>query len=108
MRRLLEWRVEIDHDWSLKPGVYGRGLERQLPADIWSDFASTYVGPDSEDNWAALFHLMALFRRVAMEVGGALGYAYPQPLDDRVGVYLDAVRKLPRGFGPGHAEDAKA
>jgi aminoglycoside 6-adenylyltransferase len=107
MRRLLEWRVEIDHDWSLKPGVYGRGLERQLPADIWSDFASTYVGSDSEDNWGALFRLMALFRRVAMEVGGALGYAYPQPLDDRVGAYLETVRKLPRGVEPGHAEDAK-
>ena len=66
------------------------------------------MGPDSEDNWAALFHLMALFRRVAMEVGGALGYAYPQPLDERVSVYLDAVRKLPRGVEPGQAKDAKA
>ncbi len=107
MRRLLEWRVEIDRDWSLKPGVYGRGFKRQLPADIWSDFASTYVGPDIQDNWTALFRLTTLFHRVAMEVGGALGYAYPQPLDDRVSAYLDAVRKLPSGVEPTHAEDAK-
>ncbi len=108
MRRLLEWRIEIDQNWSVKPGVRGRGLKQQLPADIWSDFASTYVGPAIEDNWAALFRLTTLFRRVAMEVGDALGYAYPQPLDDRVDAYLDAVRKLPRGVEPTHAEDTKA
>jgi aminoglycoside 6-adenylyltransferase len=54
LRRLLEWRVEIDHDWSLKPGRSGRGLERSLPSDIWLELASTYVGLDLEDNWAAL------------------------------------------------------
>jgi aminoglycoside 6-adenylyltransferase len=95
MRRLLEWRVESDHDWSVKPGVYGRDLKRLLPAEIWSDLAATYVGPEIEENWAALFRTTALFRRVAIEVGGALGFAYPQQLDDRVSAYLDAVRKLP-------------
>ena len=34
LRRVLEWRIELDHDWSLRPGAYGRGLERLLPADI--------------------------------------------------------------------------
>lgn len=95
MRRLLEWRIEIDHDWSVKPGVNGRGLERWLLADIWSDLAGTYVGPISEDNWGALFRLTMLFRRVAIEVGGILGFAYPRSVDDRVSAYLDALRRLP-------------
>jgi len=95
LRRLLEWRIELDHDWSLKPGAYGRGLERLLPADIWSELASTYVGTDIEDNWNALFRLTALFRRVAREVGGALGYPYPQQIDDKVTAHLEAVRGLP-------------
>lgn len=107
MRQLLEWRIEIDLDWSVKPGWQGRGLKRQLRADIWSDFASTYVGPNIEDNWAALFRLTTLFRRVAMEVGSALGYAYPQALDDWVSAYLDAVRKLPRNGSPPHAQGTK-
>jgi len=96
MLRLLEWRIELDHDWSLKPGVFGRGLERWLPADIWSDLASTYVGPSIEDNWSALFRTTALFRRVAVEVGRALGYAYPQRLDDQVIGHLNEVQELPR------------
>jgi aminoglycoside 6-adenylyltransferase len=94
LRQLLEWRIELDHDWSLKPGVKGRGIERLLPADIWSDFANTYVGSEIEENWAALFRTTTLFRRVAKEVGGALGYMYPQPLDDQVTTYLKAIQKF--------------
>ena len=34
---MLDWRIEIDHDWSLKPGWFGRGLKQLLPAETWSD-----------------------------------------------------------------------
>lgn len=95
MRRLLEWRMEIDHDWSIRPGVYGRGLKRWLPSDLWAELERTYVGPEIGENWEALFCTTALFRRVAKEVGSALGYAYPQSLDAWVSDYLRAVRQLP-------------
>jgi aminoglycoside 6-adenylyltransferase len=95
LRRMLEWRVEFDHDWALRPGVYGRGLERRLPADVWSQLASTYVGTEIDDNWEALFRTTALFRRVASEVGDALGYPYPRDVDDAMTARLEAVRKLP-------------
>jgi aminoglycoside 6-adenylyltransferase len=97
LRRFLEWRIEIDHEWSLKPGAYGRGIERLLPADIWSELASTYVGIEAENNWSALFRTTALFRRVATEVGDALGYTYPQDVDDAVTAQLERVRELPPG-----------
>jgi aminoglycoside 6-adenylyltransferase len=95
LRRMLEWRIELDQDWSWRPGAYGRGLERRLPADIWSELADTYVGTDIEDNWHALFRTTALFRRVATEVGAALGYAYPLEVDDAVTAQLEGVRQLP-------------
>jgi len=99
LRRVLEWRIELDHDWSLRPGAYGRGLEQHLPADLWSKLASTYVGTDTEENWSALFVAIALFRRVATEVGAALGYAYPDRVDEGVTAYLAAVRQLSRPRG---------
>jgi aminoglycoside 6-adenylyltransferase len=95
LRLMLEWRIEIDHDWSVKPGVLGRGLKQLVPADTWSELESTYVGAGSEENWAALFRTTALFRWVASEVGEALGYAYPQQVDDQVTAYLEGVRRLP-------------
>jgi aminoglycoside 6-adenylyltransferase len=95
LRRFLEWRIELDRDWSLRPGAYGRGLERLLPPDLRDELASTYVGAGVEDNWNALFRTTALFRRVATEVGDALGYRYPQEIDDAVTEQLRAVRSLP-------------
>ena len=65
MRRLLEWRIEIDQHWSVKPGVYGRGLKQLLPPDIWSKFTSTYGSLDFEETWVALDLAIALFRQVA-------------------------------------------
>lgn len=92
---LLEWRIELDHGWTWKPGIVGRGLKRALPPDLWSAFERTYVGPGIEENWEALFAMTALFRRAAIAVGQALGYTYPQELDDDVTAYLEEARRLP-------------
>jgi aminoglycoside 6-adenylyltransferase len=96
LRRMLEWRIEIDHEWLLRPGAYGRGLERILPSDVAEALAQTYVGTDVEENWIALFETTALFRRTASEVADALGFRYPIDVDEGVTALLEAVRRRPR------------
>jgi aminoglycoside 6-adenylyltransferase len=96
LRQLLEWRIEIDHNWSWKPGVAGRGLKNHLDSRSWSEFANTYVGEGIDENWDALFKPAVLFRRMAKEVGDALGYRYPSDLDERVTSYLRGIRNLER------------
>ena len=91
---LLEWRVEIDRDWSWKPGMAGRGLKRALPPDLWAAFERTYAGPGIPENWDAAFAMTALFRQVARKVGQALGFAYPEAMDRGVSAYLEEVRQL--------------
>lgn len=93
---MLEWRMEIDHNWSVKTGVYGRGLKRRLRPEIWAELESTYVGAGIEENWEAFFRAIALFRKVAIEVGDHLGYSYPHDLDRRATDYFRRVRSLPR------------
>jgi aminoglycoside 6-adenylyltransferase len=92
LRRLLEWRVAIESGWSFVPGPYGRGLERHLPDEIVSALPATYGGYAAEETWSALSHLIELFRPIAREVADALGYAYPQEIDDRMTAYLANVR----------------
>lgn len=53
-----------------------------------------YVGADREQNWNALLGMITLFRRIAREMGQALGYGYPEELDQRVMTYLELVRSL--------------
>ncbi len=84
LRPMLEWRMELDHHWSVPARILGKGLKKRLPPELWSQLEDTYAGADIAANWEALFRTMALFRRVAMEVGERLGYAYPLDLDQRV------------------------
>jgi aminoglycoside 6-adenylyltransferase len=92
LRRILEWRIEIDHHWSVKPGAYGKGLKKLLKPSIWTEVEQTYVGPAIEDNWDALFRTISLFRKIAKEVAGSLEFRYPDELDERVARYLQKVR----------------
>ena len=94
LRKMLEWRMEIDHNWSARCGAYGKGLKKRVRPEIWSELESTFVGAGSEENWAALFKTVDLFRQVAMEAADHLGYTYPQGLDQRVTRYLQKVKIL--------------
>ena len=89
---MCEWCIEIDHQWSLKLGPYGRGLKRWLRPDLWAELEQTYTGHDSESNWNALFRSIDLMRRVATEVGDVLGYHYPDELEQRARKYLRWVK----------------
>lgn len=96
LRRMLEWSIEIDHAWSLKPGALGRGLKAHLKPDIWAEVEATFAGADIEENWEALFRTTALFRRIASAVAADLGYVYPRDLDRRVTTYLLSVKSIER------------
>jgi aminoglycoside 6-adenylyltransferase len=93
---VFEWRIEIDHNWSLKPGPYGRGLKQRLRQDLWADLEQTYTGAELESNWTALFQTINLMRRVAIEVGEAMGFHYPDELEQRVRIYLHRVKDFDR------------
>ena len=93
---MFEWRIQIDHNWSLKPGPYGRGLKQRLRQDLWAELEQTYTGAELESNWTALFQTINLMRRVAIEVGEAMGFHYPDELEQRVKIYLHRVKNLDR------------
>jgi len=97
LRPMLEWRMEIDQQWSVKPGPYGRGLKKWLRPDLWAGLENTYTGAGLEANWEAMFRTVALFRQVAIEVGDRLGYSYPRDLDRRAVAYLQKVKDLEHG-----------
>jgi aminoglycoside 6-adenylyltransferase len=92
LRQMLEWRVELDHGWSLKTGALGKGLKKHLSPERWSQLESTFAGASIEENWTALFATVRLYRQVASEVADWLGYSYPHDLDRRVEAYAEQIR----------------
>lgn len=94
LRPMLDWRVEIDHDWAVKTGVNGRGLKGRLPHEIWDRLERTYAGAGLEENWNALLAALDLFRDVATEVAVGLGYEFPEAMHRGVRAYVEQVRRL--------------
>jgi aminoglycoside 6-adenylyltransferase len=94
LRKMLEWRMDIDRNWSFKSGAGGKGLKKQVDPALWAELGQTYVGPGLAENWDALFKTIALFRKVANEVAGGLGYQYPSAIDQEVTAALQRVKEL--------------
>lgn len=93
---MLTWLVEIERQWTLRPSLYGRGLKQWLRPALWADLEACYTGPGWEDSWAALFNNLALFGKVAREVGQGLGYAYPEDTHRRASAYLQKIKEQDR------------
>ena len=100
LQPMLDWRVEIDHGWNHKPGTIGKGIQKVLPTALWRQVSATYVGADVDENWEAMFLMMKVFGAIAREVGDALGYRYPQELEDRVTELVEAMRSGVFANGP--------
>jgi len=95
LRRMLEWRVASERDWTFRPGVLGRSLRRHLDERTWQELEATFTGADIASNRSALYVTIALFRRIAMELADRLGLTYPTALDVGVSRYIESV------LGPG-------
>lgn len=92
LRQLLEWRLEIDHDWALRPGPHGRGLERQLDQTTWDELSKTYVSIEPNANWDALIRLASTFGRIGREVSHELGFSYPANTEKHMTERLQRLR----------------
>ena len=96
LRRMLEWQMEIDHNWDIKLGAYGKGLKKWVRPEIWVELERCFTGANIEENWVALYKTIDLFRKVSVEVSQHLGYTYQYELDRRVVQYLHSVENLDR------------
>ncbi len=94
LRQMLEWRIEIDHGWSVPVGHLGKGLKKWLRPDLWAQLELTYAGANIDDNWAALAATLALYRQVALEIAAYFGYIFPETLYQRVCVYVKQIEAL--------------
>ncbi len=89
---MLEWKIGLETGRWEKSGHYGKGLKKRLDEGTWQELESTFCGPGNEENWQALWNTVMLFRRMAQEVGGKMGFSYPQDMDDRTVNYLKNIR----------------
>ena len=95
--KMVEWYIGTQTNWTANPNKHGRWFKHFLDAETWAELESTFAGPSLAENWAAMFNMMALYRRLSQIVGQSLGYDYPFDLDQGVTAYLKQMQALERG-----------
>ncbi len=88
LHRLIEWYIGMQKGWEVDTGVWGRKFKKFLDIETWQEFELTYAGPQKEENWAAFFNMVGLFRKLARTLGEHLGYNYPHQVDEDVTEYF--------------------
>lgn len=94
LRPMLEWRMEIEHDWNLKPGPYLRRIQTYLRPDLLAELEQTYTNLNPAATWEALYTTIALMRKTALEVAEHLGFTYPETIEQQILNHLEKVRHL--------------
>ena len=92
LRTIIEWYIGLQQNWTVNTGVLGRKFKRYLDDEIWSEYESTFAGSSIEENWAAFFNAVALFRKLANIVAEGLGYEYPSQTDREMTEYYSRIR----------------
>jgi aminoglycoside 6-adenylyltransferase len=95
LRRVLEWYVSSQQNWTFSPGVLGRGLQNHLSKEMWQALVETFVRLEVGEMWDALFNTITLFRDVSKRVADSLSLHYSQTVDEEVTAYLKQIQMMP-------------
>ncbi|ASZ12862.1 aminoglycoside 6-adenylyltransferase [Chitinophaga pendula] len=86
--QMVSWKIGVEHQFAVSFGKAGKLMQRYLPEALYKDILTTYVGYEPEENWQALLRLADLFKALAHDVGGALGFVINREDEENVMTYL--------------------
>jgi aminoglycoside 6-adenylyltransferase len=93
---MLAWYIEIETQFSVNPGKFGKYFKKYLKPELWEMFEKTYSDVAYDNTWEALLTMCDLFRIAALAVSEYFGFEYPHEDDKRVSAHLEHVRGLPK------------
>jgi len=92
LRRMLEWHARATKGPDCDTWMRGRFLEEWADERAVEQLRYAFAHYDEADVWRALVVTMDLFRWVALETAGRLGYPYPALGDERATEFVCQLR----------------
>lgn len=96
LRRLLEWKIGAEKEFSVSVGKSGKYMKNYLSEETYERYLSTYSVGDVKSLWNSVFCMCDLFEETARELCGSLGYYYDDTEAANSRAYLEHVSTLPR------------
>ena len=96
---MLEWHTRASRGWETDTWMEGRFLAEWTDPDTWAALHEVFGHFDAADSWRALWASVALFRRLATDTAGLLGFIYPAALDEQISGFVETLDDTPRTVG---------
>ncbi len=90
---MLEWSERSLHGWDYQTEHLGIRMKEWVEPEVWTHLAGTFAHFDAADSWKALDVTMGLFRGLAQETAGRLGYRYSKHLDEGLSPYVVSLQR---------------
>ncbi len=88
--RMIEWHARAKHGWNYDTWFRGRFFEKWADPQVLRQMRDVFSYYDEADSRRGLLAAMGLFRTVALETAGRLGYSYPEKADMQVTEWIRA------------------
>ena len=95
LKRLLEWKMGIENNFSVSAGKSGKCFKKYLPEETYRQFLATYSIAEIESIWNSVFEMCDLFQSTAVELSKKQKFVYDFEQAENSLNFLQHVRKLP-------------
>lgn len=94
LKRVLEWKIGIQTNFTKSPGKSGKYIKKYLSKNEYQAFLSTYPIPEIDKVWDSAFKMCDLFDQTAKEVSGTLMFTYNKEEAANSRKYLEDIKSL--------------
>lgn len=95
LKRLLEWKIGIENNFSVNVGKSGKYLKKYLTEEKYGQYLTTYSIAEIKSIWNSVFGMCDLFQSTAVELSQKQNFVYDFKQAENSLCFLHHVRKLP-------------
>ena len=90
--KMMEWKGSTLCHWLIQPPPNGKNMVSWVDEQTWQEVTTIFSHCVTEDCWSALLRMLALFRRLSIEVAKDLGFSYSTLLDYNLTNFLRGLK----------------
>lgn len=94
--KMIEWNEAAKLNWKFISRPTGKRMQSWISKSTWEEIQKIFCHFDQKECWKALFQMMALFRKLAIETATKSDFTYLYEIDRQVSDYIRKLTSPPR------------
>jgi aminoglycoside 6-adenylyltransferase len=94
--QIIEWQARADFGWDYDTWHAGKFIAEWADPVIYVTLQQVFAHMQAEDGWRAMQVRLDLFHTTARKLSHALGYAYPDELEQHIVTCIQEIRQSPK------------